>query len=130
MNRLREFMKGRYGNDQLSMALLALSLIVAFLSVLINRPVLAFLGYIPLFLCIFRMLSRNVSKRSMENYKFMMLLSPIYSSFNRFIKRIRDSKTHRHFKCPGCGVICRVPRGKGRVMITCPRCGVKFERKA
>lgn len=129
MNWLKTFMNGRYGGDQLSMVLLVISLLLTFIGRLTNIPLISFIGYIPLGISIFRMFSKDISKRRMENYKFSILISPVYSWYKKSQKRIKDSKTHRFFKCPDCNEKMRVPKGKGKIMITCPKCKTKFEKR-
>lgn len=129
MNWLKRFMNGRYGGDQLSMVLLVISLLLTFIGRLTNIPLISFIGYIPLGISVFRMFSKDISKRRMENYKFSILISPVYSWYKKSQKRIKDSKTHRFFKCPDCNEKMRVPKGKGKIMITCPKCKTKFEKR-
>ena len=130
MNWLRRFMTGRYGGDQLSLALLVLSVLFALVARLVGLPLLAAIGYVPLGFCIFRMLSKNIQKRSMENYKFSMLISPVYAWFKRIQSRIAESKTHKFLKCPDCKAELRVPKGKGKLIVTCPKCGKEFRAKS
>lgn len=129
MNRFRKFMLGRYGMDQLSMVLLIFSVLLALTSQITGLPSMALISYLPLMICIYRMLSKNIGKRSMENYKFFMFISPLYSWFQKKQGRIKTVKTHRYFKCPNCKATLRLPKGKGRIIITCPKCRTKFEKK-
>jgi hypothetical protein len=129
MNWLRRFMIGRHGGDQLSMALLICSALLTLTAELTRLPLLTFIGYVPLGIYIFRMLSRNISKRSMENYKFAMLISPVYSWFKKVQNRFKDAKAHRYFICPNCKTKLRVPKGKGKIIITCPKCKTEFAKK-
>ncbi len=129
MNILRRFMAGRYGMDQLSLALLILSVLITLIASLIRLPVLSYVGDIPLLLALFRALSRNIEKRRIENYKFSMFISPAYSWLLKKKKRISDSKTHKYFKCQNCKAELRVPKGKGNIVVTCPKCRTEFRRK-
>jgi hypothetical protein len=129
MNWLKRFMMGRYGGDQLSMVLLIFSTLFMLAAQLTRLPLLAFIGYVFLGICIFRMLSRNISKRSMENYKFAILISPVYSWFKKTQTHLEDAKTHRYFICPNCKTKLRVPKGKGKILITCPKCKTEFSKK-
>ena len=119
--RLRNFMMGRYGTDRLNMAILGVGLVASLMSVLIKfAPVnlaLFALSYGMMFWAIFRTLSRNTYKRYQENRKFLQLTG-----------RIKD-REHRYFDCPKCRQMVRVPRGKGKISITCPRCREKFVKK-
>ena len=118
---LRNFMAGRYGTDRLNMAILCVGLVASLLSVLIKfapvNLVLFVLSYGMMFWAIFRTLSRNTYKRYQENRKFLQLTG-----------RMKD-REHRYFDCPKCRQMVRVPRGKGKISITCPRCREKFVKK-
>jgi len=118
---LRSFMMGRYGTDRLNMAILSVGLVASLLSVIFRfAPVNMFLfllSYGMMFWAIFRTLSRNTYKRYQENRKFL-----------QFFGRLKD-REHRYFDCPKCRQMVRVPRGKGKISITCPRCREKFVKK-
>ena len=118
---LRHFMAGRYGSDKLNMAILGAGLVASLLSVWIRVvPVnLIFwaLSYGLMIWAIFRCLSRNTYKRYRENRWFLQLKD-----------RLRD-RQNRYFSCPKCRQTVRVPRGKGKIAITCPRCREKFVKK-
>ena len=118
---LRNFMAGRYGTDRLNMVILSVGLVASLLSVLIQfapvNLVLFLLSYGMMFWAIFRTLSRNTYKRYQENRKFLQLTG-----------RMKD-REHRYFDCPKCRQMVRVPRGKGKISITCPRCREKFVKK-
>ncbi|MDI6619618.1 MAG: hypothetical protein QME45_13340 [Clostridiales bacterium] len=129
MNWLRRFMMGRYGGDQLSLALLILSFLLAFIARIARLPLLVFISYIPVGICVFRMLSRDTSRRSMENYKFMMIVNSFYSWIRQKWGHIKNSKTRRYFKCPYCAASLWVPKGKGKIIITCPKCKTQFKRR-
>lgn len=130
MNWLRKTMAGRYGNDQLSTALLVLSILFMLISGFsIKLQVFSFLSYIPLVACIYRTFSKDIDKRRMENYKFSIFISPLYAKFREIIKRLKEAKTHKYFRCPNCKKKLRLPRGKGKICITCSICKKEFIRK-
>ena len=118
---LRSFMAGRYGTDRLNMAILCAGLACSLLSVISPfaslNMILFLLSYGLMILAIFRSLSRNTYKRYRENRKFLQIFG-----------RLKD-REHRYFDCPKCRQSVRVPRGKGKIAITCPRCKEKFIRK-
>lgn len=120
-NWIRRFMMGRYGTDKLNMAILVIGLIASLLAVFVRWPLLnlflVLLSYGLMGWALFRMLSRNTYKRYQENRKYLML-----------IQRFKD-RDHRYYDCPRCRQQVRVPRGKGRISITCPKCREKFIRK-
>ena len=118
---LRSFMAGRYGTDRLNMVILCSGLGASILSVLVPVPpfnlVFWALSYALMIWAIFRSLSRNTYKRYQENRKFLQIFD-----------RLKD-RQHRYFDCPKCRQMVRVPRGKGKISITCPRCREKFIKK-
>lgn len=130
MNWLRNFMTGRHGVDQLSMALLILSILFTFTASVTGLQLLAIIGYVPLGLCFYRILSKNNTRRNLENYKFSMLMSPVYLFFKKTQTRALEAKTHKHFKCPNCKAELRIPKGKGKIVITCPKCKNEFQGKS
>ena len=118
---LRSFMAGRYGTDRLNMVILCAGLFCSLLSVWISAVPLNLifwaLSYGLMIWAIFRTLSRNTYKRYQENRKFLQIFT-----------RLKD-RQNRYFDCPKCRQLVRVPRGKGKISITCPRCKEKFIRK-
>ena len=115
---LQHFMSGRYGTDKLNMALLCTglvcSLLASFLPGALLKLAFTTTSYIFMFVAIFRTLSRNIYKRYEENRKFLL-----------FFQKLKD-KEHRYYNCPRCRQQVRVPRGKGKISITCPKCREKF----
>ncbi|MBE6920850.1 MAG: hypothetical protein E7468_04725 [Ruminococcaceae bacterium] len=118
---LQRFMMGRYGTDKLNMWILGGGLVLCIISIFIAFPPVNLLltagSYALMIWAIFRTFSRNTYKRYRENRRFLMMLD-----------RIKD-RDHRYFDCPKCRQPVRVPRGKGKIMITCPKCKEKFQRK-
>lgn len=127
--KIRQFMVGRNGPDALSTA--------AIWAALVFWAVYLFTHALPLYLiCLalmgyaaFRMFSRQVEKRRAENGKFLNALRPLRRGYSSFSCRLRD-RDHRYFRCPNCGQQLRVPRGKGRIQVTCRSCGITFEEKS
>ena len=117
----RRFMTGRYGTDKLNMAILGAGVVVCVVSLFVRSAVvdltLSLLAYVLMFWALFRCLSRNTYKRYQENRKYLMLLD-----------RVKD-REHKYFDCPRCHQPVRVPRGKGKIAITCPKCKEKFIKK-
>ncbi|BCI60766.1 hypothetical protein [Solibaculum mannosilyticum] len=130
MNWLRNFMSGRYGLDQLSLALVILTMVLTLISSIFRWPILVILSYIPLLLCVLRSLSRKTDKRYRENQRFLKIWNPIKSKFSLWFSRREDRKTHKYFKCPHCSNTLRVPKGRGKISITCPVCKTQFIRKS
>ena len=118
---LRRFMAGRYGTDRLNMVILMTGVVISLLGAFTQKPVLNLattaLSYGLMIWAIWRSLSRDTYKRYQENRKFL-----------QFFDRLKD-REHRYFDCPKCRQMVRVPRGKGKIAITCPRCREKFVKK-
>ena len=117
----RTFMMGRYGTDRLNMVILGVGLFASLASMWITSPLAAIvcvlLSYAMMIWAIYRSLSRNTYKRYQENRKFLQRVG-----------RIKD-RDNRYFDCPKCRQMVRVPRGKGKIAITCPRCHERFVKK-
>ena len=126
----RRFMYGRYGFDELNIALLIVAVAVnltnsiltvslpfSFVHTRIVSPFLHLLVVGLLGFSLFRAFSRNIYARQKEN-----------RWFRRQWQRLRDRK-NRYYSCPKCRQTVRVPRGKGKISIRCPKCGEKFIRK-
>ena len=128
-NALQRFLYGRYGNDQLNWFLIGLYLALYILSLLTGFGLFYWISVFLVFITLFRMLSRNLAQRRTENAKFMQKAGPVLQWF-RLQRTIRKDKEHRYFKCPICGQHLRVPRGKGKITVTCRGCGASFQEKS
>lgn len=127
--KVMQFMQGRYGADQFSKFLIYLSLILLVITLFCRNNFIYYIAVIVLFYSYFRMLSRNISKRYAENQKYLSVRYKVVGKFNWIKLRIKDSKTHKIFKCPSCSQKIRVPKGKGRISIKCPKCRIEFIKK-
>ena len=118
---LRRFMEGRYGNDKLNNTILGAAMVLVSLALFNSNPLVNLIAhavaYALMFWAIFRSLSRNTYKRYQENRKYLT-----------FLQRIKD-REHRYFTCPRCKQSVRVPKGKGKIAISCPKCKEKFIKK-
>ena len=118
---VRRFMQGRYGSDKLNTLILSVGLALSLLQLFVPgyglKLAFMLLSYLFLAVAVYRMLSKNIYKRYEENRKYLRLLD-----------RWND-KEHRYFDCPRCKQTVRVPRGKGKIAITCPKCKEKFTKK-
>ena len=128
-NFLRQFMIGRYGPDHLGVAMILLSLALTFTHTLTGFPIFLYISYIIAGLALFRMLSRNIPRRRAENDKFIRYWWPIKTKITRFYSNIKQRHTHKFFKCPKCQNTLRVPKGKGKLQVTCPKCKERFFKK-
>lgn len=136
-NALYRFMYGRNGSDQLNIALLVVYLAVwlvgGLIASLFKSGVLSlivnFLMTVLAVIIFWRMLSKNLVKRRAENAKFLAWWYPVKNRFAGMRAR-RADKEHKYFTCRSCKTVCRVPVGKGKIVITCPKCGAKINAKS
>ena len=115
---LRRFMMGRNGMDTLNWGLWLLAIIMEVIGSIADINLLSMLSMIPLYWGLFRYFSRNLEKRQAENL-----------ALTQFISRLKGRKTHCYFRCPTCKTQVRVPKGKGKIKITCPACRNTFIKK-
>ena len=123
------FMAGRNGPDQLCRFLSILALALILVNAFLHNTLLWALGLALLIYAYFRMFSRNISRRREENARFLRLQNKITGGVRNALDRWRQRKDYAFFRCPGCRAMLRVPRGKGRVRVTCRKCGNAFERR-
>ncbi|MBO5197451.1 MAG: hypothetical protein J6B85_02905 [Lachnospiraceae bacterium] len=123
-------MSGRYGVDELSRACLTAALICIVLSLFVAGGILSLLSMILLVICYVRMFSRNRTARMRENQKYLELTAPVRRWMDQQRRDRVTRKTHHIYKCPGCGQRIRIPKGKGKICVTCPKCRREFTKKS
>ena len=123
-------MQGRYGMDYLGRFTIILGLAAIILSLFIDSAILSILAWACIIYAYFRMFSRNIYKRSSENQAFLTKTYKIRCFFARQKNMMAQRKTHHIYKCPTCKQKIRVPRGKGRIEIRCPKCNTTFIKKS
>lgn len=131
---IARFMYGRNGLDKLGLATLwiglGLNLLSAFVSqrFVVAGNLLYSVSFALEVLTLFRLFSKNLEKRREENARFLGFWSRVKGSSNGALARHND-KEHKYFTCKSCKTICRVPVGKGNIIITCPKCGAEIKAK-
>lgn len=120
------FMYGRYGVDTLGKYSLGAGLATMVLSIVFDSYTLSLLSWFFIILTYFRMFSRNLYKRSSENQTFLNKTYKLRTWFDKQKNMLTQRKTHHIYRCPGCKQKIRVPRGKGRIEIRCPKCHTTF----
>lgn len=126
--KMMRFMQGRYGNDRLGQVMLMLALVCVVLS-LFRIPFISTIGLVVLILTYYRMFSRQIGKRAAENQKYLQLEWKLRAKLQKRKQALAQSRTHRIYKCPNCRQKIRVPRNRGRIAITCRKCGTEFIKK-
>ena len=132
-NWLRKVMTGRYGVDEFSRFLNMVAMISLLLFVLVKNTISLIFWLMAVGSLIWsyiRMFSRNTYKRRAENNAYLTIRYNLTRKLTGLKQRMRQKKYYRFYKCPRCGVTTRVPKGKGTIRITCPKCGEIFQRKS
>ena len=127
--KLQQFMSGRYGLDNLGRFLNVLALIIFLVGTLLHTQI-ASIALVLIVINYFRMFSRNFYKRERENMIYLQIRNKFLGFFSSRFRRIKSQKTHCYFRCPSCNQELRVPKGKGKISITCPKCHAVFERRS
>ena len=135
-NAFSRFMYGRNGSDQLGWASIVLLLVLNTANLFMRsgsetvHTILSTASLLLMVWILFRMFSRNLPKRRKENAWFLRkIYNPLRSGSRNRRMRSMD-KEHKYFTCPNCRTVCRVPRGKGKIIITCPKCGGSIHGKS
>lgn len=128
--KLRRFFMGRYGMDSLNRLIFVITLLLLIAMFLWPARILQLCFWILIVIGYFRCFSRNIAARYRENQKYLKATERIRSSFRKRKYRFDQRKTYRFYKCPKCRQQVRVPRGKGKINIRCPKCGEQFVKKS
>ena len=128
--KFRQFMIGRYGTDGLNQFLSFASIVMLLLSLLTRFSLFTWVGAVLLVLCYYRSLSRNISKRTDENYRYYAIKDRVDSKFRGLKEQWANRRVYHYYRCPQCRQKLRVPRGRGRIQISCPHCGTQFIKKS
>ena len=125
------FLRGRYGNDELNILLMLVWCVIAIVKLFVRSPLVGLiLNIITLILAIttlFRMLSRNIAARQKENAPFKPIMAKMLNKLGMWKRMYDERNTHRYIKCPKCKAVLRVPYEKGTHTTKCPKCGERFE---
>lgn len=128
-DKLQNFMVGRYGADSFSKFLLILSMISIGISLLLGRLFLV-IAILLLSYNYYRMFSKDYEKRYKENMKYKDILFRVTAKIRSWKNTVAQRKTHHIYKCPGCKQKIRIHKGRGTIMVTCPKCKTEFKKKS
>lgn len=126
--KLRIWMTGRYGIDELSRCIIAISLLCMLVSLAARNQIIYALAIAFLVLSYIRAFSKNYAKRYKENQLYLKYTYPIRDRCRRWKHEILMRKDYHIYRCPSCKQKIRIPRGKGRIIVTCPKCKTQFEK--
>ena len=129
------FMQGRYGVDQFAKFTMGVALVSIVLAIFVNTgssagSLLDMLGLVAIVYTYFRIFSRNISKRAQENQKYLSATAKLRQRLNKEKNMMKQRKDYHNYTCPSCGQKVRIPRGKGKIEISCPKCHSKFVKRS
>ncbi len=130
--KLAQWMYGRRGMDDFARFLLIAALVCIVLSWIfggILQSIFWLLGLACLVYCYIRIFSRNIYKREKENAWYLKKKNSVVLWFRSLKDRWQQRRDYKFFRCPECGTLLRVPKNKGKLLLTCRKCGNRFERK-
>lgn len=134
LNELRykfaKFMQGRYGVDSLSRFIAVVTVALIVLNCFVRIPFCNLITTAGLICLYFRMFSRNIQKRYAENQKFLHMRDRFVDFFLNLRSNLAQARDYHIYKCPHCNQKIRIPRGKGHIMVRCPRCGFEFPKNS
>ena len=128
--KMAEWMRGRNGSDELATCALLLALVFVILNLFLRTIFLSVVAVALLVYAWWRMASKNLEARENENGVFCEFLGPVRPWVRNPVQAFSEARAYRHFKCPECGQRVRVPRGKGKVRVRCPKCSTKFDARS
>ena len=121
---------GRYGMDELGRFLWVAVIVLLIINLFVPTLILTALPLIVLIWMYARFFSKHYDRRRAENARYLKLRAPLRRSFSTLYLRLRDGRNYRYYDCPGCHQRLRVPKGKGQITVTCPKCHTKFDAKS
>lgn len=124
-NAFRRFMANRYGWDELNTLLFVASFLLRLAGSYYGNGYWSRGALVLLFMVLFRAYSRERGKRRKENGAFLNAIRPV----RRLMRRLKDVRHYRYIHCPSCNKTARLPRGAGKVKVTCPYCHFVYERR-
>lgn len=127
---MMQFMQGRYGADQMGQMLSAVSMVFLIISLFSRNQAWFLLAVIGIVYNYFRMFSKNISKRYAENQKYLKMTARIRRKLASWKSQLAQRKIYHIYRCPGCKQKIRVPRGRGKIEIRCPKCNTRFVKKS
>ncbi len=126
---MSKFLYGRNGFDNLAIVCNLIAFLLLVINIFAQNTVIYFIWVALFAYSMFRIYSKNIPKRYAENQKFMSMTEVPRRYFKLLRLQWRDRAVSRYYICGKCHQIIKVPKGKGRIEIRCPKCGERFIRK-
>lgn len=129
-DKIYRFMQGRYGTDDFYKFLFWVALIGIVINWFFKSQLLSFAVTLILVYAMYRVLSKNHSARYAENQRYLQATVKIRYWFDQQKKLMEERKYHHIYTCPKCRQKIRIPKGKGKIMIRCPKCHHEFQKRS
>ena len=129
-DKIYRFMQGRYGTDDFYKFLFWIALIGIVINWFFKSQLLSFAVTLILVYAMYRVLSKNHSARYAENQRYLQVTAKIRYWFDQQKKLMEERKYHHIYTCPKCRQKIRIPKGKGKIMIRCPKCHHEFQKRS
>lgn len=130
LQKVLRFLQERYGIDDLSKFMMGIVFILAVINMFFRLPVLSAVIWAVIILIYFRMFSKNKYKRYQENQLYLKYMEPFQNWIRKQINIIKLRKDYHIYTCPTCKQKIKIPRGKGRIAVRCPKCRTEFIKKS
>lgn len=133
--KIYEFMRGRYGIDTLGRRIQILTIIFLVISLILRLSGLGayntfnYLALIGILIYTYRMMSKNRTRMALQNQKYLALEKNFLSSLQKIKRRLSFDKDYKYFSCPVCKTELRLPKGKGKLRVICPKCKNEFIKR-
>ena len=99
--RIQSFMRNRYGMDDLNFALMFLYFIIWLFNLFFRNQIVSYIILMLIVIIFFNIIKRNLSRKD----------------------------NHYYAICRNCRQTLRLPKGKGNIEVTCPKCGYHFDKR-
>lgn len=128
-NKLQKFFYNKYGADQFGMMIVIVALVFSLTATLTKIVFFSLISIVLMIYEMVRMFSTNYVKRRVENDHYLQFVLVLKRGWKMIVMNIKDH-SHHYYLCPNCHQMVRVPRGRGKIVITCPNCKKEFEKKS
>lgn len=119
-------MYGRYKGDEFNRFLMIIYFIFWILSIFPYLHFLQIVNTLILIFVLYRSFSKNIYARQNELNNYLKIKNKIKAYFNFNKEKRQNKKTYLYFKCANCKANLRVPKNKGKIEVTCPKCKHKM----
>lgn len=132
---IKNAMANRNGLDELSSFIMLIGFVYVVVALFTKKRLFILIGAVFIILCYLRIFSKNVEKRRRENAVYMRYMGRVVKFVDYLVLCVKmrvkslSDKEYAYFVCGGCKQIIRVPKGKNKISIRCPKCSRTFIKR-